>query len=96
MRTLAMFILLVVSGCLGGCAGKNASFDQRQKALASSMDVLRQARFKGSVRFNEAGSPLGFNAATSWSLGPQQMTFSVEGDVDFTQPGRPPEKPDLP
>ena len=78
--------LLVVS--LAGCSGKNATFEQRQEHLTSTMDALRLARFKGQVRFNEGGSPFGVNAATNWSLGPQQVTLAVEGDVDFTQTPR--------
>ena len=88
MRWIAI-MWLMLGGCLGGCTGKDASFEQKQQALAATMDVLRQARFKGQVRFSEAGSPFGFNAATNWSLGPQQMTFAVEGDCDFTQAPRP-------
>ena len=86
--------VLVLGGCLSlcmmsaGCAGKDSTFEERQKHLVSAMDALRQANFEGSFRFHEGGSPLGLNASTNWSLGPQQMTLSVEGDIDFTKPPR--------
>ena len=84
--------LLIAFLSLGsGCAGKNLSFEQKQQHLANSLDALRQARFKGSIRFNEGGSILGINYGMYGSLGPQQVTLMVEGDVDFTQTPRIPE-----
>ena len=95
MRQITIGLALVaLAGCLGtGCAGKDATFEQRQAHMAQGLDALRQARFKGSFMFNEGGSALGVNASTNWSLGPQQVTLYVNGDVDFTEATRTPEKP---
>ena len=82
---------LLLAGCVG-CTGKATTFDESQKNFAQTLDGLRQANFKGRVRFNEGGSILGVNAATNWSLGPQQVTLSVEGEVDFTDAPREAEK----
>lgn len=95
MKTVILSLLLALfAGCLAGCAAKDTSFDQRQQHLAGALDALRLANFNGQFRFNEGGSPLGLNAATNWSLGPQQMTVSVEGTVDFTKPPRAPSTAD--
>lgn len=82
--------LIFMGGCLGllGCAARTRASSKSNSTLPQRLDVLRQARFKGAIRFNEGGSPLGFNWATNGSLGPQQMTLSVEGEVDFTQAPR--------
>ena len=84
---------LFAGGCLMslGCAGKNATFGEKQQALASALEALRQSNFKGEVDFNEGGSLLGVNAATNWSLGPAQSTLHVRGEVDFTKSPRSPE-----
>ena len=79
-----------------GCAGKNASFEQKQVALTSALDALRQANFDGEFDFNEGGSLLGVNAATNWSLGPAQSTLHVSGKVDFTKAPRAVEGPPAP
>ena len=85
---------LLLAGCMEtGCAGKDATFEQRQAHMAQGLDALRQARFKGSFMFNEGGSALGINASTNWSLGPQQVTLFVNGEVDFTEAPRTPETP---
>ena len=78
------------AGCLmnTGCA-KDATFDQRQQTLAGTLDALRQSRFKGEVDLNLGGSPLGVNYGGFASLGPQQSTLHVRGEVDFTNPARP-------
>ena len=97
---VAATIVSVVLWCLigigvvllaSGCAGKNATFAEKQQNMVAAMDALRQANFKGQIRFNEGGSILGLNASTNWSLGPQQVTLAVEGEVDFTKPARTPE-----
>ena len=84
-----IFLALFGLSIIGGCAGKDATFEQRQQSLSSSLEALRQAKFKGAIRFNEGGSILGFNISNHFSLGPQQVTLMVEGDVDFTTTPRP-------
>lgn len=87
---IILFAIMCFNG-MAGCTGKNDTFDQRQQKFDARMDALRQANFKGEVEFTEAGSPLGVNVATNWSIGPQQMSFRARGEVDFTKPARVPE-----
>ena len=90
-----MVLLGLIAVICAGCAGKNATFDERQAHMTNMMEALREANFKGQVRFNEGGSLLGVNAATNWSLGPQQVTLQIEGEVDFQHAPRPVE-PEMP
>jgi hypothetical protein len=90
-RVVGVTALLALSGCLGGCAGKDATFAEKQQSLEAMTDTLRKSNFVGDVDLNMGGSPLGLNAATNWSLGPAQSTLHVKGGVDFTKPPRLPE-----
>jgi hypothetical protein len=91
MRTIIVLILLALGGCLAGCAGKDATFAEKQQSLEAMTDTLRKSNFVGEVDLNMGGSPLGINAATNWSLGPAQSTLHVTGAVDFTKAPRAPE-----
>ena len=91
---IAAFLWLLLGGMIAGlfgCAGPNATFDQRQQRIGTALDALRQANFDGEFDFQEGGSMLGVNACTNWSLGPAQSNLHVRGTVDFTKPPRQPE-----
>lgn len=86
---LGLLVLwLATSGmtCLStGCTSTKTEAE-RQGTFDRQMAGLREANFRGSVVMKSGGSPLGVNASTTWSLGPQQMIFEAEGTVDFTRP----------
>lgn len=88
--SLCKVLAMIVFACslFPGCAGKDAPFAEKQQAMATMLDGLRQSNFNGDIDLNLGGSPLGLNAATNWSLGPSQSTLHVRGEVDFTKAAR--------
>ena len=85
---IVVFLFALVMTFAPGCAPKNATFEQHEQHAIAMMDHLREARFKGHVRFAEGGSFLGVHFRESAWLGPSDSTLDFAGDVDFTVPPR--------
>lgn len=81
LRWLSVFLVLWF---LFGCS-KNMSFEQKQAVVEQTLTSLKEARFKGRVRFYAAGSPLAFTAQQRFAFGPEQTLMWIEGDVDFSE-----------
>lgn len=78
-RTLTI-VTIGLFGLLAGCANKNS------QAIGPYMDALRQANARGHLSFSAGGSPLSVGAKQVFFAGPENVSISFDGDVDFTRP----------
>lgn len=90
-RVCLIGLMLVCGGCLMGCvsAGQGSPVADQTAALDANLGVLKDAKFKGSVRYQSNGSPFGFGMhnVNFFSIGPREVGLTVEGQVDFAEDG---------
>lgn len=82
---ICLVVLLLVGGCVS--AGQGANVAEQAAALDAQLAALKDAKFKGSVRYQSNGSPLGLGMhnVNFFSIGPREMGLTIEGQVDFTE-----------
>lgn len=81
MKNWSVFAL---SGLLlAGCA-KPRNVSELRPAIEPYLDALRAARAQGEFAFNTGGSPLSAGQKLTFFIGPENLTISFRGTVDFT------------
>lgn len=70
-----------------GCA-KPANVTEIRPAIEPYLDALERANAKGQLEYHQGGSPFSAGQKLTFFLGPENLTISFKGQVDFTRSSR--------
>lgn len=86
MKTLGVAAMLVCLGsCLAGCA-RPANVAEVRPAIEPYLDALERAKARGEFEYHQGGSPFSAGQKLTFFVGPENLTISFKGQVDFTRP----------